>query len=94
EKATELDPGDVAAWFEKGLCLAGWRRNTEAIRAYDHVLDLDPACGAAYYERGYSLEILGRETEAAKCYEKARLRGYLSAQSRVRYHFINGYSFY
>ncbi|KUG14578.1 hypothetical protein ASZ90_015774 [hydrocarbon metagenome] len=48
----------------------------------------------AYYEKGYCLEVLGDEEQAAACFREARLKGYRAFRTRVRYHYIDGYSFY
>jgi len=43
EKATEIEPGNPEAWFNKGYALAGMKRYDEAIAAFDRVQALDPA---------------------------------------------------
>ncbi len=71
DKAIEIEPNNVAAWYNKGLVLDGLNRYDEAIQCYDKVIKIDPNYVNAWITKGLALGALNRYDEAIRYYEKA-----------------------
>lgn len=69
-KATELDPKNAFAWFNKGNNLAELGKHEEAIQAYEKTIELNPKDSDAWFNKGNSFEDLGKHEEAIQAYEK------------------------
>ena len=71
-KATELDPKFVDAWFAKGNLYNGYTDSEQAaILCFDKVIALDPKYEKAWYMKAEVLSQLGRHKEVIKCCDKA-----------------------
>ena len=71
-KATELDPKSVDAWFAKGDFYSKYNnRETSSIQCFDNVIALDPKYEPAWYGKAEALFGLGKHEEAIKCCDKA-----------------------
>lgn len=69
DRAIQLDPKDIDAYFYKGIVLHGLKRYEEAVVAYDKVIQLDPNY-PVYGNKGDALRKLGRYEEAEEAYRK------------------------
>ena len=71
-KATELDPKFVDAWFAKGDFYSHYDyRATDSIECYDKVIALDSKYEPAWYGKAQALALLGKHKEVIKCCDKA-----------------------
>ena len=71
-KATELDPKFVDAWFAKGDFYFGYVNGEgDAIECFDKAIALDPKYEPAWYGKAKALAKLGKHEEALKCYDEA-----------------------
>ena len=72
DKATELDPKFVDAWFAKGDFYFGYVNGEgDAIECFDKAIALDPKYEPAWYGQTQALAKLGKHEEALKCCDKA-----------------------
>ena len=72
DKATELDPKFVNAWFAKGDFYDGYVNGAaEAIKCFDKAIALDPKFESAWFGKARVLTRLGKHEEALKCCDKA-----------------------
>jgi len=71
DKATELDPKFVNAWFAKGNFY--WKHDDDgkAINCLDEAIALDSKFEPAWFVKAQVLDFLGRLEESLKCYDKA-----------------------
>ena len=71
DKATELDPKFVNAWFAKGNFY--WKHDDDgkAINCLDEAIALDSKFEPAWFVKAEALASLGRHEESLKCYDKA-----------------------
>ena len=67
-EASDLDPGNADARFERGRIYINQRQYEDAIADYDVVLGLQPDNGPAYFNRGLAHEFLGLLAEAVADY--------------------------
>ncbi len=72
DRALELDPKYLDAWYNKGLALSNLKKYEEALTCYDRALELDPKYLEAWNNKGQLLKQLGRKDEAEKCFQKAK----------------------
>jgi len=73
-KATALDPGDVEAWYNRGVVLGELERFQDSIESYDRILALEPNVDALV-NRADALLKLKRANEAlASCDEALALQ--------------------
>ena len=71
-KATELDPKFVDAWFAKGDFYSHYNYGSSAsIECYDNVIALDSKYEPAWYGKAEALAKLGKHKEVIKCCDKA-----------------------
>ena len=71
-KATELDPKFVDAWFAKGDFYSHYDyRETDSIECYDKVIALDSKYEPAWYGKAEAFAELGKHKEVIKCCDKA-----------------------
>jgi len=71
-KATELDPKFVDAWFAKGDFYFGYVNGEGgALECFDKAIALDPKYEPAWYGKAKALAKLGKHEEALKCCDKA-----------------------
>lgn len=71
-KATELDPKFVDAWFAKGDFYFGYvDGEDDALECYDKAIALDPKYEPAWSGKAKVLAKLGKHKEALKCSDKA-----------------------
>ena len=71
DKALQIDPKFVEAWYNKGVVLGYLDRYEEAILCFDKALQIDPKYVDAWYAKGIALGYLGRYEEEIFCYDKA-----------------------
>lgn len=71
ERATELKPGEVDAWFRLGLARSAAQQADAAIAAYGKAAELDPAHAKARNNLGNVLFRRGDYDEALTWYERA-----------------------
>jgi len=71
-KATELDPKFVNAWFAKGYFYYHYVNGEDnAIKCLDKVIALDPKFESAWFIKALVLAKLGKHKEIIKCCDKA-----------------------
>jgi tetratricopeptide (TPR) repeat protein len=71
DKAIELDPANVQAWFHRGWMLNNLRRYDAAVASFDEVIKRTPNDADVWFHRGWTLNNLGRYDEALIAYDKA-----------------------
>ncbi|KAM3096539.1 tetratricopeptide repeat protein [Phormidesmis sp. 146-12] len=71
EKANQMRPDYLDAWFGKGKALRRLRRYKEAIIAHEKVIQIDPDHYSAWVERGSALRWSEQPKEAILSCEKA-----------------------
>ncbi|MEM2979861.1 MAG: tetratricopeptide repeat protein [Thermoproteota archaeon] len=71
DRATQLKPNYVEAWYNKGLALHRLGRIEEALRCYDEAIRIKPNYAEAWSSKGAVLYSLGRIEEALRCYDEA-----------------------
>jgi tetratricopeptide (TPR) repeat protein len=72
DKATELDPKFVDAWFAKGKFY--WKHDNgerDAIQCLSNAIALDSKFEPAWFVKAEALASLGRHEESLKCYDEA-----------------------
>ncbi len=57
-KATEIDPQNANAWYNKGFALHYLGKYEEAIAAYDNAIEIDPQYTDALYIKGFAFEMI------------------------------------
>ena len=71
-KATELDPKFVNAWYAKGDFYFGYVNGEgDAVECFDKAIALDSKFEPAWYGKAQALAKLGKHEEALKCCDKA-----------------------
>ncbi|MGI9055147.1 MAG: TonB family protein [Pyrinomonadaceae bacterium] len=70
-KAVELNPKSVPAYFNRGRAFYFKRDFASAVESYSKVLELTPKDSVVYYTRGVSYEKLGDTKKASEDYQKA-----------------------
>lgn len=70
EKAIELDPMMVSAYFNKGKCLAKVGKLREASQAFEKAADFCPGCGEPQIELAKTRFRIGKHDEALDALEK------------------------
>ena len=71
-KATELDPISVDAWFAKGDFYSKYNnRETSSIQCFDNVIALDSKYESAWYGKAEAFARLRKHKEVIKCCDKA-----------------------
>ena len=92
DKATELDPKSVDAWFAKGDFYSKYNhRETPSIQCFDNVIALDSKYEPAWYGKAEALAKLGKHEEVIKCCDKAI--ALLPADAKARNTDDNNYYF-
>ena len=72
DKATELDPKFVNAWYAKGDFYLGYVNGEgNAVECFDKVIALDSKYEPAWYGKAEALAKLGKHEEVIKCCDKA-----------------------
>ncbi|MBL8644624.1 MAG: tetratricopeptide repeat protein [Rhodospirillaceae bacterium] len=71
DRALEIKPDYIEAWFNRGVMLAQGGAHAEALVSFDKALALRPDAAALHYNRGNALYALKRPGEAAQSYEAA-----------------------
>jgi tetratricopeptide (TPR) repeat protein len=71
DKAIEVYPAHVNAWYYKGWSLEILGRLTDSIESFDRCLEIDPSHPRALRGKGHVLAKLGRFEEALDCYDAA-----------------------
>ncbi|KAM3094867.1 tetratricopeptide repeat protein [Phormidesmis sp. 146-35] len=71
EKAAQMKPDYLDAWFGKGKALRRLRRYKEAVIAHEKVIQIDPNHYSAWVERGSALRWSKQPKEAILSCEKA-----------------------
>jgi lipoprotein NlpI len=90
DRAIQLDPNGVAAYFFKGQILALQRKNEEAIAVFSKVIELDPKASSAYEGRGEEEFKLGRIEKSIDDFNQ-----YLRLEPRqAPYHWKRGIALY
>ncbi len=88
DKAIEVYPAHVYAWYCKGWSLEILGRLTDSIESFDRCLEIDPSRSWALNGKGRVLAKLGRFEEALDCYDAANQLGNLydlSEKGKVLY---------
>lgn len=57
-RAIDIQPTDVSAWYNKGITLAALGRNDEALHAFDRAIEIKPDLHQAWYNKGLILRHL------------------------------------
>lgn len=70
-KAVELNPKSVPAYFNRARAYFFKRSFAEAIESYGKVIELTPKDSVVFYNRGVAYEKMGDALKAAEDYEKA-----------------------
>jgi tetratricopeptide (TPR) repeat protein len=70
DKALDLDPKNVYAYYNKGNTLRNLDRYEEALVCYEKALNLNPKYVHALFNKGFILENLDRWEEAIAPYQK------------------------
>jgi tetratricopeptide (TPR) repeat protein len=70
QRAIDLAPDFVKAWFNKGISLGSVARHDEAIVCFDQVLRLKPNDDVAWLNKGLALEQAGRWPAAVDCFDR------------------------
>ena len=84
-RAVELDPQNVWAYYNRGVANTNLRQHTKAIQDYSRVLELDPTYVAAYLNRGLGSFSLGQHDQALWNINKAiELNPRLAAAYNIR----------
>jgi tetratricopeptide (TPR) repeat protein len=68
-QVTAAEPGNFAAWYNRGLALRQLGRGEEAVESFDHALALGPSL-PALFARGDTLLDMGRYDEAAAAFDQ------------------------
>jgi tetratricopeptide (TPR) repeat protein len=72
DKAIEIEPKNVEAWYEKGLWHNEWKNSEkEQIECFLEVTKLDPKHKEAWYHLANAYSKSYKNDEASKCYDKA-----------------------
>ncbi len=72
DKAIEIEPKNVEAWYEKGLWYLAWvGYEKEQIECFLEVTKLDPKHKEAWYHLANAYSKSYKNDEASKCYDKA-----------------------
>ena len=72
DKATELDPKFIDAWYAKGDFYLGYVNGEgDAVECFDKVIALDSKYEPAWYGKAEALAKLGKHEEVIKCCDKA-----------------------
>lgn len=70
-KALELNPKSVPAYFNRGRAFYFKREFADAVSSYTKVIELTPNDSVVYYNRGVSYEKMGDALKAMEDYQKA-----------------------
>lgn len=70
-KAIELNPKSVPAYFNRARAFYFKRDFAEAVESYGKVIELTPSDSIVFYNRGVAYEKMGDSVKAAEDYEKA-----------------------
>ena len=70
-KAVELNPKSVPAYFNRGRAFYFKRDFSSAIESYSKVIEMTPTDSIVFYNRGLSYEKMGSTQKAAEDYQKA-----------------------
>lgn len=71
DKAIELKPDYVEAWYNKGVVLDNLGRHDEALKAYDKAIVLKPDFARAWYNRACVYSVKGEKEKALSDLKKA-----------------------
>jgi tetratricopeptide (TPR) repeat protein len=71
DKLLQINPGEVLAWYNRGVVLDELGHYEEATASYDKALQFNPDDDVTWYNRGIALHTLGRYEEAIASYDKA-----------------------
>ncbi|NMF60513.1 tetratricopeptide repeat protein [Pseudanabaena yagii] len=71
DKAIELNPNYVKAWFNRGIAKGNLKRHKEAIADFDKVIELNPNHVKGWVNRGTAKGNLQRYEESISDYDKA-----------------------
>ncbi len=84
DKALEVNPRLVYAWFNKGIIHYILRDYAAARRCFDTAVALDPSFGEAYYNRGLTLLQAGDKRSAFSDLSKAGELGVLESYNLIK----------
>lgn len=62
---------DAGSWFKKGAALIELGNYSEAIAAYERVIDISPSNASAWNQKGVALALMGRYNESIDSFKKA-----------------------
>jgi tetratricopeptide (TPR) repeat protein len=76
DKAIELNPNSVDAYYNKGIACGNMKKIDKAIICYSKVIELDPNNTSVYLNKASAHSAIGQNEEAIFCYDQAiRLDG-------------------
>jgi tetratricopeptide (TPR) repeat protein len=64
DKALELDPTCITAWYNKGFILNIMGDVSDAVDCYDSILAIDPNSASALYNKQFALYRIGKSVTA------------------------------
>ncbi len=70
DKATELNPNNMAAWLAKGTALSCLERHDESLDAYMRATEIDPKSDQAWGAMAYELLLMKRYNQSIEAYER------------------------
>jgi lipoprotein NlpI len=70
EKAQQMDPKNLKAFFHAGRIHARMRRHEQAEAAFSRVIEIDPKASTAYNYRGWERLVMGQVDKALEDYDR------------------------
>jgi tetratricopeptide (TPR) repeat protein len=71
DKAIELNPQKLDAWFYKGVIFHNIGKYTKAVQSYDKALEINPRDHNVLTNKGWSLYQSGYKSRAIKCFDRS-----------------------
>jgi len=71
DKALEINPKYLFAYYLKGVFLSELNNNEKAIQSFDNALEINPNYAPAYVGKGRALSLLKKDNEAIQSFDKA-----------------------
>ena len=84
DKALELDPRLVYAWFNKGNLYYQMKDYSSAMQCYSEALKIDPEFGEAYFNRGLTYFQMGNRRQAFVDLSKAGETGVIQSYNLLK----------
>ncbi len=71
DKAIEIDPKQVIAWYNKGVIFSEKGNDAEALNYYNKAIEINPKFLDAWYNKGVIFSEQGNDAKALNCYDNA-----------------------